>query len=82
VKGSLQGESAVYKNQERKNMKTRLAVVVICLSALTSVVAQTAKSEFFKTSDGIRIHYLDSGDGRPIVFIPGWTMPAWAEANR
>ncbi len=35
------------------------------------------KSVFFKTSDGIRIHYLEAGSGRPIVFIPGWTMPAW-----
>jgi microsomal epoxide hydrolase len=41
------------------------------------VRAQTAKSDFFKTSDGIRIHYLEAGSGRPIVFIPGWTMPAW-----
>jgi microsomal epoxide hydrolase len=39
--------------------------------------AQTMKSSFFKTSDGIRIHYLEAGSGRPIVFIPGWTMPAW-----
>ena len=42
-----------------------------------SVVAQAAKSDFFKTSDGVRIHYLEAGSGRPIVFIPGWTMPAW-----
>jgi len=41
-----------------------------------SAVAQT-KSGFITTSDGIRIHYLDAGSGRPIVFIPGWTMPAW-----
>lgn len=36
-----------------------------------------AKSVFFKTSDHVRIHYLEAGAGRPIVFIPGWTMPAW-----
>jgi non-heme chloroperoxidase len=58
-------------------MKTRLAVVLMCMLAVPSVGAQTAKSEFFKTSDGIRIHYLEAGSGRPIVFIPGWTMPAW-----
>jgi hypothetical protein len=49
------------------------------LSAL-NVVAQTAalpKSAFFKTSDGISIHYLEAGSGKPVVFIPGWTMPAW-----
>jgi microsomal epoxide hydrolase len=42
----------------------------------SSLAAQT-KSGFFKTSDGISIHYLEAGAGRPIVFIPGWTMPAW-----
>jgi microsomal epoxide hydrolase len=49
----------------------------MCILAVPSVVAQAAKSDFFKTSDGVRIHYLEAGSGRPIVFIPGWTMPAW-----
>jgi len=49
----------------------------MCMLAVPGVVAQTAKSEFFKTSDGIRIHYVEAGSGRAIVFIPGWTMPAW-----
>jgi non-heme chloroperoxidase len=31
---------------------------------------------FFKTSDGVRIHYLESGAGPTILFVPGWTMPA------
>src|SRR5436190_23643613 len=57
-------------------MKTIL-VVMLCVLLVTSVKAQTTKSEFFKTSDGIRIHYVEAGIGRPIVFIPGWTMPAW-----
>jgi len=42
-----------------------------------AVTAQSTKSDFFKTSDGIRIHYFEAGSGRPVVFIPGWTMPAW-----
>ncbi len=58
-------------------MKTRLATILICLVILPSLFAQAPKSAFFKTSDGVNIHYLDSGSGRPIVFIPGWTMPAW-----
>src|SRR6266478_4023991 len=58
-------------------MKTRLAVILLCILSVPRVLAQTTKSEFFKTSDGIRIHYLETGSGRPIVFIPGWTMPAW-----
>ena len=28
----------------------------------------------FTTSDGVRLHYSDTGRGRTIVFVPGWTM--------
>ena len=35
-----------------------------------------AKSETFRTSDGITLHYLDAGSGPTILFIPGWTMGA------
>jgi len=43
----------------------------------STAVAQTAKSDFFTTSDGVKIHYVEAGSGRAVVFIPGWTMPAW-----
>lgn len=35
------------------------------------------KDGFFKTSDGVRLHYLEAGSGPPIVFEPGWSMPGW-----
>ncbi len=61
-------------------MRARFTVVLIGI--LTSIlampaVAQTAKSDFFTTSDGVKIHYTEAGSGRAVVFIPGWTMPAW-----
>jgi len=58
-------------------MRTGLAVILLCVLSVPSVKAQATKSGFFKTSDGVRIHYLEAGSGRAIVFIPGWTMPAW-----
>jgi len=58
-------------------MKTRLVVALLSALTVSNLIAQTAKSDFFTTSDGIRIHYLDSGSGRSVVLIPGWTMPAW-----
>jgi len=62
-------------------MRTGLALFLLCILSAPSVLAQTTKattkSGFIKTSDGSRIHYLEAGSGRPIVFIPGWTMPAW-----
>ena len=38
-----------------------------------------AQSRFFTTSDGVRLHYLEAGPptAHVIVFVPGWTMPAW-----
>jgi len=35
-----------------------------------------ATSEYFTTSDGVRLHYLDQGAGPPLVLLPGWTQPA------
>jgi non-heme chloroperoxidase len=58
-------------------MRTRLAVVLMYTLTASSLLGQAVKSNFFTTSDGIKIHYLESGSGRPIVLIPGWTMPAW-----
>src|SRR5215831_8877890 len=58
-------------------MRVKLAVILVCIAAGPGVLAQATKSGFIKTSDGIRIHYLEAGSGRPIVLIPGWTMPGW-----
>lgn len=33
--------------------------------------------KYFATSDGVRLHYIDAGAGRAVVFVPGWCMPAW-----
>ena len=38
--------------------------------------ASSVKDGYFKTSDGVKLHYLESGSGPTIVFVPGWTMPA------
>jgi microsomal epoxide hydrolase len=36
-------------------------------------------SKFFRTSDDVQLHYLEGGDraNPTIVFVPGWTMPAF-----
>jgi non-heme chloroperoxidase len=35
------------------------------------------QSGHFLTSDGVELHYLEAGSGPTLVFVPGWTMPAW-----
>lgn len=34
-------------------------------------------SRFFHSSDGVKLHYVERGSGSVLVFVPGWTMPAW-----
>jgi microsomal epoxide hydrolase len=58
--------------------------ILATLLALASVVSpQSAwaqgelRSGHFTTSDGVKLHYLEEGSGRLLVFVPGWTMPAW-----
>ncbi len=44
-------------------------------------VAQGA-SRSFTSSDGVRLHYMEAGQGRPILLVPGWCMPAWIWENQ
>ena len=60
-----------------------LAVVLLIGLAMGRVaLGETipgTQSHFFTTSDGVRLHYLEAGPraAHTIVFVPGWTMPAW-----
>ncbi len=56
-------------------MKTTIVLAAWLLSSLCAW-AQPVKSQFFKTSDGLSLHYLEAGSGQPtLVFVPGWLMP-------
>lgn len=39
--------------------------------------AAPGKEGFVTVADGTRIHYVEAGEGRPIVLVPGWMMPGW-----
>ena len=46
----------------------------LCAHAAT---AASTKDCFFKSSDGVRLHYVEAGKSeRTLVFVPGWMMPA------
>jgi microsomal epoxide hydrolase len=53
------------------------AIVAVVLAGLLLAGAAQAADRWFVTSDGVRLHYLEAGQGRTIVMVPGWTMPAW-----
>jgi non-heme chloroperoxidase len=49
-----------------------------------SITRDSFQSGFVTTSDGVRLHYLESGTGPAILFVPGWTGVAefWAPQMR
>jgi microsomal epoxide hydrolase len=60
------------------------ASLLISLGAAPAIAQPTTLprnviDHFFLSSDGVRLHYLEAGpaDAHTMVFVPGWTMPAW-----
>ena len=62
-----------------------ILLFAVSLSAADPSIDRTGlKSGFFTTSDGVKLHYLESGAGPAILFVPGWTGVAefWAPQMR
>jgi microsomal epoxide hydrolase len=61
-----------------------LAFAVSLSAADPSINRAGLKSGFFTTTDGVKLHYLESGSGPAILFVPGWTGVAefWAPQMR
>ncbi|HET6308753.1 MAG TPA: alpha/beta hydrolase [Rhodopila sp.] len=65
-------------------LASRLTVLLLGLAAEPVLAQPTAlppsvTDHFFRTTDGVTLHYLESGppSAHTLVFVPGWTMPAW-----
>lgn len=54
-------------------------LLVVALPFAAAAQTPVVRDRFFTTSDGVRLHLLEAGPatGHTILFVPGWTMPAW-----
>lgn len=57
-------------------MASRLARALL-LALLLAASPAMAADRWFVTSDGVRLHYTETGRGPTVVLVPGWTMPGW-----
>ena len=57
----------------------RIAVAALLAGLLAGPGIAAARDVQFTTSDGVRLHVVEAGDParNTVVFVPGWTMPAW-----
>src|SRR5262245_21849016 len=42
----------------------------------TSMAEAIGKAGHVTTSDGVPLHYIEAGEGKPVVLIPGWSQSA------
>jgi microsomal epoxide hydrolase len=62
--------------------KNRIFISIVIVAAAGLLVPRPTwtqtdlTSGHFRTSDGVELHYMEAGSGPPLVFVPGWTMPA------
>jgi microsomal epoxide hydrolase len=54
--------------------KSRKVTMPSPAPAAGSPGSASGAGDSFTSSDGVRLRYTDTGRGRPLVFIPGWTM--------
>ena len=57
----------------------RILTLAALLAAVLLGTEARAADMFFTTSDGVRLHVIEAGPRQAdaVVFVPGWTMPAW-----
>ncbi len=56
----------------------RALLAAACAPALAATAPPVFERSVFHSSDGVRLSYLHGGlaNARPIVFVPGWCLPA------
>jgi microsomal epoxide hydrolase len=68
---------------EESVMRVLTVILASCITLTfamppgVSLAQSEFRSNYFLTSDEVKLHYLDVGSGPTLVFVPGWTMPAW-----
>jgi microsomal epoxide hydrolase len=55
---------------------TRRILIATAIASLAAPAVAATSAQWFRTSDGVRLRYLEAGSGRMVVFVPGWCMPA------
>ncbi len=63
----------------RHLLAASLLLGLLVVPSWAQPLPRNVTDHFFLSSDGVRLHYLEAGPpgAHTLVFVPGWTMPAW-----
>ena len=81
--GHSRHESGDLRISRRDAVKSAGALALATAGgALSPVTTPTARAQApgtpgqVTTNDGVNLHYLEAGSGKPILMIPGWSQTA------
>ena len=61
----------------QRSLSRFMATLLLAVGFLaSSAIAADTKEGFFTTNDGVRLHYIEAGSGKPLVMVPGWSQTA------
>jgi non-heme chloroperoxidase len=63
----------------RHTLLASLVLGLLAAPAWGQSLPRGVTDHFFQSTDGVQLHYLEAGPStaHTLVFVPGWTMPAW-----
>ena len=60
-----------------KTMSQAILLLGLIVAPYLAIAAEpTFKEGWFTTNDGVKLHYLEAGSGKPLVMVPGWSQSA------
>ena len=70
------GEISMSMKKTSISLLAKLTPACLALVAFQALAQSNIKEGFFTTNDGVKLHYLEAGSGKPLVMIPGWSQSA------
>ncbi len=68
------GTSSMLSSARLKKITQTIQILSLML-AIPAFAQDTSRQSFFTTSDQVKLHYREAGQGEAILFLPGWLMP-------
>lgn len=70
------GEANVADSTRRQFLGAATLAAASMVLPLGASADQSLKAGEFTTNDGVGLHYVEAGSGKPLVLIPGWSQSA------
>ena len=62
------------RNMKTSTNKAGKTVIKAIVDPALQVISKPIREEYIEVEPNVRLHVTDTGEGRPVVLIPGWPL--------